>query len=131
MGVEMDHTVTVSRALPEVFAVLADPSRLSDWVVEVSDVSRDGPLDRPVTLEQSFRLRLDDGDATGEIIGHEPPWYVAFRLATAHAAPVLRVSCTARADGATQVHIQQADDGEVTVDLPGLQRALLDLDLAS
>jgi uncharacterized protein YndB with AHSA1/START domain len=131
MGVDMDHTVTVSRALPEVFAVLADPNRLSDWVVEVTDVRRDNPLDRPVTLEDAFRLRLGDTDATGEIIGHEPPWYIAFRLSGAHVSPVVRVSCTAREDGATQVHIHQADSAELTVDLPGLHRALLDLDLAS
>jgi len=130
MGVDVDHTVTVSRALPAVFAVLADPNRLSDWIIEAADVSRDGPLDRPVTLEESFRLRLGDRDATGEIIGHEPPWYVAFRLAAAHTSPVLRLSCTARADGVTQVHIHQADSVGVTVDLPGLHRALLDLDLA-
>lgn len=126
----MDHTVTVSRALPAVFALLADPNRLSDWVVEVTDVNHNGPPGRPVTLEDSFRLRLRDSDAIGEVIGHEPPWYIAYRLATADASPVLRVSCTTREDGVTQVHIHQADSAEVTVDLLGLHRALLDLDLA-
>jgi uncharacterized protein YndB with AHSA1/START domain len=125
----MDRTVTVSRALPAVFAVLADPKRLSSWVPAVTDVSRDTTAEPPTTLEESFRLRLHDCDAVGEIIGHEPPWYVAYRLTTADASHVLRVSCTAREDGATEVHIHQADTAALAVDLPALNRTLLDLDL--
>ncbi|HEY7049713.1 MAG TPA: SRPBCC family protein [Jatrophihabitantaceae bacterium] len=125
----MDHTVTVSRALPAVFAVLADPRRLSSWVSGVTDVRRDSPADQPTTLEELFRLRLQDRDAIGEVIAHEPPWYVAYRLAGADSSHVLRVACTACADGATQVQVHQVDGGALAVDLAALNRTLLDLDL--
>jgi len=126
--VSQDLTVTVSRALPAVFALLADPSRLSTWVCDVTDVSRDLAADRPAVLEESFALRLGDRDAAGEIISHEPPWSVAYRLTTADSSHVLRVSCTAREDGGTQVHIHQAN-ATLAVDLAALNRTLLDLGL--
>ena len=127
----MDHTVTVSRALPAVFAVLADPIRLSSWVPGVTDVSRDTAADQPTTIEESFRLRLQGRDAVGEVIGHEPPWYVAYRLATSDSSHVLRVACTACADGTTQVQVHQADGAVLAVDPAALNRALLDLDLTA
>lgn len=125
----MNHTVTVSRALPAVFAVLADPTRLSAWVPDIADVSRDTGAGRPITLEDSFRLRLQDRDAVGEVIAHEPPWYVAYRLATPDSSHVLRVTCNSGADGATQVQVRQADGTGLAVDPAALSRTLLDLDL--
>lgn len=125
-----DLTVTVSRALPAVYAILADPSRLSAWLADVTDVSRDLAADRPPMLEESFALRIGDRAAAGEIISHEPPWSVAYRLTTTDSSYVLRVSCTACEDGATQVHIQQAN-AALEVDLHGLERTLLDLDLTT
>jgi Polyketide cyclase / dehydrase and lipid transport len=127
--VSQDLTVAVSRALPAVFAILADPTRLSAWVSDVTDVSRDRPADRPALLEESFALRLGDRAAVGEIISHEPPWSVAYRLTTANSSHVLRISCTASEDGATQVHIQQANAAALAIDLSALNRTLLDLDL--
>jgi uncharacterized protein YndB with AHSA1/START domain len=127
--VGQDLTVTVSRALPAVFAILADPTRLSAWVSEVTDVSRDIAADRPAMLEESFPLRLGNRAAVGEIISHEPPWSVAYRLTTTDSSHVLRVSCTACEDGATQVHIHQANAAALAIDLPALNRTLHDLDL--
>lgn len=123
-----DLTVTVSRALPAVFAILADPTRLSAWVSDVADVSRDMAADQPATHEESFPLRLGDRAAVGEIISHEPPWSVAYRLTTADSSHVVRVSCTACADGATQVQIHQANAAALAIDLPALNGALLNLD---
>lgn len=124
-----DLTVTVSRALPAVFAILADPTRLSAWVSKVTDVSRDMAADQPVMLEESFALRLGGRAAVGEIISHEPPWSVAYRLTTADSSHVLRVGCTACVDGATQVHIHQANAAPLAIDVPALNRTLLDPDL--
>jgi len=124
----LDHTVTVSRALPAVFTILADPTRLGCWVADITDVSRDTAVDRRTTVDETFRLRLRDCDALGEIIGHEPPWYVAYRLTTADVSHVLRISCTARADGTTQVHIRQAETAALVVDLAALNGTLRDLD---
>jgi uncharacterized protein YndB with AHSA1/START domain len=126
--VSQDLTVAVFRALPAVFAILADPTRLSAWVSDVTDVSRH-MADRPAILEESFALRLGDRAALGEIISHEPPWSIAYRLTTADSSHVLRVSCTACEDGATQVQIHQANAAALAIDLPALNRTLLDLDL--
>jgi len=126
--VSQDLTVAVFRALPAVFAILADPTRLSAWVSDVTDVSRD-MADRPAILEESFVLRLGDRPALGEIISHEPPWSIAYRLTTADSSHVLRVSCTACEDGATQVQIHQAHAAALAIDLPALNRMLLELDL--
>jgi hypothetical protein len=126
--VSQDLTVAVFRALPAVFAILADPTRLSAWVSDVTDVSRD-MADRPAILEESFVLRLGDRPALGEIISHEPPWSIAYRLTTADSSHVLRVSCTACEDGATQVQIHQANAAALAIDLPALNRTLLELDL--
>lgn len=127
--VSQDLTVAVSWALPAVFAILADPTRLSAWVSDVTDVSRD-MVGRPARLEESFALRLRDRAAVGEIISHEPPWSVAFRLTTSDSSYVLRVSCTACEDGATRVRIHQARADALAIDLPALNRALLGPDLA-
>jgi uncharacterized protein YndB with AHSA1/START domain len=88
--VSQDLTVTVSRAQPTVFAILADPTRLSVWVSDITDVSRDMAADRPAMLEESFVLRLGDRAAVGEIISYEPPWSVAYRLTTTDSSHVLR-----------------------------------------
>lgn len=129
--VSQDLTVIVSRALPAVFAILADPTGLSAWVSDITDVSRDMSADRPAILEESFALRLGDRAAVGEIISHEPPWSVAYRLTTADSSHVLRISCTACEDGATQVHLHQANPAALAVDLLALNRTLLDLDLTT
>ena len=66
-----------------------------------------------------LRLRHGDGDicGSGELIGYEPPWSVAYRLVAGPHTYVLRLTCVASDDG-TRVRIRQADSAvPLAVDL--------------
>ena len=67
---------------------------------------------QPAGIGVTFGLRLRRGGrdigGTGELIAYEPPWSVAYRVVAGSHIFVLRVTCVS-SDGATQVHIRQAD----------------------
>lgn len=128
----MDQHVTVPLALPAVFNFLASPRHLASWLVEVrgADGLSASTTDVWPEPEQSFGLRLEDGCGVGELIGYEPPSYLAYRLRFAATSHVVRISLTADG-GQTRIGVHQADQACLTVDLPGLQRALLQPDLAT
>jgi hypothetical protein len=122
----MDHDATLAQPLAAVFGYLAAPSRLADWLPEVGSVR--GGAGRPAGIGVSFGLRLRRGGrdiaGTGELIGYEPPWYVAYRLIAGPHTCVLRVTCIAT-DGATRVQVHQADDtAPLAVDLGRLPEYL-------
>jgi hypothetical protein len=122
----MDLYATLAPPITAVFAHVADPSRLEDWLGEVAGVAA-GAAGSP-DIGVVFGLTLRRGErlvaATGELVAYEPPWLVAYRLRVGAHTQVLRLECTAGA-GATRLHVHQADgDGALTVDLARLAAAV-------
>jgi len=120
----MDLYATSPRPVEAVFGHLADPSRLGDWLPDVSAADT-GPLSG---TGADFLLTVDvDGievAASGEETAFEPPWLVGYRLFIGSRVYGIRVTCTAEAGG-TRIHVHQPDDGgALTVDLAQLTRAL-------
>jgi hypothetical protein len=121
----MDHEVMVPQPLAAVFGHLAAPSLLAGWLPEVAGV-RAG-AGQPTGIGATFGLRLRHGDrdisGSGELIGYEPPWSVAYRLVAGPHTHVLRLTCVSSGDG-TRVCVHQADGAvPLAVDLgplPGL-----------
>jgi hypothetical protein len=122
----MHHDATLAQPLAAVFGYLAAPSRLADWLPDVGTVR--GSAGQPAGIGVSFGLRLRRGGrdiaGTGELIGYEPPWYVAYRLIAGQHTYVLRITCVAT-NGATRVSIHQADGAApLAVDLGRLPEHL-------
>jgi uncharacterized protein YndB with AHSA1/START domain len=121
----VDDSVTVPRPLSAVFALLADPDRLTSWLVGVTPAPG-SPVDR----HEGFHVRLADRDVVGELIAYEPPSHLAYRLMTGAGAQVLRITCTA-CSGGTRVEIHQSDPRGLVLDLPALTQTLRGLPPAS
>ena len=104
--------MTLARSLATVFEQLATPQKLGDWLPEMAAVKGDAAELGEIGTGTVFGLRLrKDGQeiaGTGEVIAHEPPWSVAYRLVTASQTYVLRLTCVS-VDGATRVSVHQAD----------------------
>jgi hypothetical protein len=120
----MEYQAQLDCPVRAVFARMADPARLGEWLREVVT----GPATPPDRLEAPFPLTIHadvaETGAVGEITAYEPPWLVGYRLVAGPRSCLLRVTCTAH-DGGTQVHVHQACDGApLTVDLYRLQLAL-------
>jgi hypothetical protein len=118
----MDQYVTLDRPVAAVFADLATPARLGDWLPEVIQVNTEPAAVIGVgtaltlTMRSGGTVRVVDAD----VIGYEPPWLVAYRIFLAPPR-VLRITCSA-SDGATKVHLQQNNDAApLTIDLSPLQ----------
>lgn len=120
----MDLYVTSPSPVRAVFGYLADPSRLGDWLPDVSAVGPDSSgghaADFPLTVDV-------DGigiAASGEVTAFEPPWLVGYRLFIGPRTHGLRVTCTAEVGG-TRIHVHQPDNAApLTIDLVRLTRAL-------
>jgi hypothetical protein len=121
----MDCYATLASPVQAVFAHLASPARLGDWLPEVAP-GPDAPA-LPGELGGLFPLtvRADAGevDATGEVTAFEPPWLVGYRLSAGPRTLWLRVTCAA-GDGGTRIHLHQSGDAPLAVNLNGLQQAL-------
>jgi uncharacterized protein YndB with AHSA1/START domain len=121
---QMDLYATFPRPVEAVFGHLADPSRLGDWLPDVSAVDTE-PLngtgaDFPLTVH----VDGTEVAASGEETAFEPPWLVGYRLFVGSRVHGIRVTCTAEAGG-TRIHVHQPDDGDaLTIDLSRLTRAL-------
>jgi uncharacterized protein YndB with AHSA1/START domain len=124
----MDLYATFPSPVEAVFGHLADPSRLGDWLPDVSaDVSAADP-EPPNGTGADFPLTVHvDGikvAASGEETAFEPPWLVGYRLSVGSRAHLIRVTCSAEAGG-TRIHVHQPDNGAaLTIDLARLSRAL-------
>jgi uncharacterized protein YndB with AHSA1/START domain len=119
----MDLYAMFPSPVEAVFAHLADPARLGDWLPQVtaaaaSTQSSGTGAEFPATVQV-------DGiqvAASGEVTAFEPPWLVGYRLFTGAQAASIRVTCTAQ-PGGTRLHIHQPDDAEpLTIDLARLGR---------
>ncbi len=120
----IDQYASLAAPVAAVFTRLADPTRLGDWLPQVTRVDVDAR--HLVGIGLAFAVITDvTGDELlpGEVASHEPPWLVAYRLMMT--GPVLiRATCTAHAGG-TRVHVRQTDATDLLqVDLSRLQRAL-------
>jgi hypothetical protein len=120
----MNWQATVRVPIGVVFELLGDPSRLGDWLPEVTV-----PAAPPGAADAGARFTLTVGDgsarlaAEGEVTACEPPWLAGYRLFIGPRTVILRVTCAARADG-SQVRVRQAGDIALAVDLGRLARAL-------
>jgi uncharacterized protein YndB with AHSA1/START domain len=122
----MNHEVMLAQPLAAVFGHLAAPARLADWLPEVAGVQADAG--QPSGIGVTFGLRLRDGDrdirGSGELIGYEPPWSVAYRLVAGPHTHVLRLTCVSSDDG-TRVRVRQADAAvPLAVDLDRLRELI-------
>jgi uncharacterized protein YndB with AHSA1/START domain len=106
----MNHEVMLAQPLAAVFDHLAAPARLADWLPEVAGVR--AAVGQPTGIGETFGLRLRHGDqvirGSGELIGYEPPWSLAYRLVAGPHTYVLRLTCVSSDDG-TRVRVRQAD----------------------
>jgi hypothetical protein len=120
----MDLYATLSSPVRAVFGHLADPSRLGDWLPEVSAA---GPgLSAGAGADFPLIAHVDGIEvaASGEVTAFEPPWLVGYRLFIGSRTHGLRVTCTTQ-DGGTRIHVHQRDEAApLTVDLARLTRAL-------
>jgi hypothetical protein len=117
----MDHDAVLAHPIGQVFGHLADPARLGDWLPAATAI-RVGHQAAAFTL----RLSLDPAQAgaAGELIGFEPPWQLAYRLAAGPETHVLRITCTTVGAG-TRVHVRQAGPAApLAVDLARLGQVL-------
>jgi len=120
----MDLYATLPSAVKAVFGHLSDPSRLGDWLPDVS-ASGPGPsggtgADFPLTVH----IDGIEVAANGEVTAFEPPWLIGYRLFIGSRTHGLRVTCAAEADG-TRIHVHQADHATpLTIDLARLTRAI-------
>ena len=117
----MDHHAVLAHPIGQVFGHLADPARLGDWLPAATAIHTGHQA-------ATFTLRLSRGQAhagaAGELIGHEPPWQLAYRLVAGPDTHVLRITCTTTGAG-TRVHVRQASPAApLTVDLNRLGQAL-------
>jgi hypothetical protein len=105
----MNHEVMLTQPLAAVFDHLAVPSRLADWLPEVAGVQADAGQPAGIGVTFGLRLRHGDGDirGSGELIGYEPPWSLAYRLVAGSQTYVLRLTCVSSDDG-TRVRVRQA-----------------------
>jgi uncharacterized protein YndB with AHSA1/START domain len=117
----MDHDAVLSHPIGQVFGHLADPAHLGDWLPAVTAIHT-----RRQAATFTVRLSPDPAHtgAAGELIGYEPPWQLAYRLAAGPDTHVLRITCTTTGAG-TRVHIRQAGPAApLAVDLARLGQAL-------
>jgi Polyketide cyclase / dehydrase and lipid transport len=120
----MDLYATFPSPVKAVFGHLADPSRLGDWLPDISVVDA-GPSDGTVA-DFPLTVHVDGTEvaASGEVTAFEPPWLVGYRLFVGSRTHGLRVTCAAQAGG-TRVHVHQPDcAAPLTIDLAKLTRAL-------
>lgn len=120
----MDLYATFPSPVEAVFGHLADPSRLGDWLPDVS--AADGEPARGTGADFPLTVQVDGIKvaASGEETAFEPPWLVGYRLSVGSRAHWIRVTCAAEAGG-TRIHVHQPDDGAaLTIDLARLSRAL-------
>jgi len=120
----MDLYATFARPVKAVFAHLADPSRLGDWLPVISSAGR-GPTDG-AGADFPLTAHVDGIEvaASGEVTAFEPPWLVGYRLFIGSRTHGLRVTCAAQDDG-TRIHVHQPDcAAPLLIDLARLTRAL-------
>ena len=120
----MQQNTRVPQPVQAVFAHLADPRLLPSWLNEVDRAgsARGSDIGNP----DEFAVQVRHHKGTGEVIGYEPPWYVAYRLSTDDGCWVIRISCAASST-ATDVAIEQMDEvGGLTVNVAGLRAALVE-----
>jgi hypothetical protein len=122
----MDLSATVAWPLDQVFACLADPSRLGDWLLEVRRVAAAPTLFLGLGVTFTLTLQAESREcaASGEIIAYEPPWLAAYRLFAEEQIHILRLTCRVCPEG-TRVQIHQASGkNPLHIDLAGLEQAL-------
>jgi hypothetical protein len=120
----MDLYATFPSPVKDVFGHLADPSRLGDWLPDVSAVG--SGLSGCTGADFPLTVHVDGVDvaASGEVTAFEPPWLVGYRLFVGSRTHGLQVTCTAQ-DGGTRIHVRQPDcAAPLTIDLARLTRAL-------
>jgi len=120
----MDLYARFDRSIESVFDRLADPSRLGDWLPQVTVPSSGTPDGAEATFPLTVAVDGVPVAGTGEMTAFEPPWLVGYRLFIGPRAHGLRVTCTAQ-PGGTRIHVHQPDDDiRLTIDLARLGRAL-------
>jgi uncharacterized protein YndB with AHSA1/START domain len=105
----VDWNVVLARPVEEVFAILADPARLSEWLPGLTPQSSGVQAELGATVT----VTIDGPDgaeaAIAEMTAFEPPWLVSYRLLIGSRTLTLRVTCTAQADQ-TRLHVRQSGD---------------------
>jgi Polyketide cyclase / dehydrase and lipid transport len=120
----MDLYATFPSPVKAVFGHLADPSRLGDWLPDVSAAGSGLPGGTGADFPLTVRVDGIEIAASGEVTAFEPPWLVGYRLFVGSQTHGLHVTCTAQADG-TRIHVHQPDCATpLTIDLARLTRAL-------
>jgi uncharacterized protein YndB with AHSA1/START domain len=120
----MDLYATFLSPVKAVFGYLADPSRLGDWLPQVSAADPGASADTGAEFPLTAHVDGIEVAASGEVTAFEPPWLVSYRLFIGSRTHGLRVTCTAH-DGGTRVHVHQRDGAApLIIDLARLTRAL-------
>jgi hypothetical protein len=121
----VDYQSQVDSPVRAVFARLAAPSRLGEWlgeVVTVPDIPPPGSIGEPFAL--MIRIDAAETGGAGEMTAYELPWLAGYRPIAGPRTCLLRAPCTTR-DGGTQIRVHQASgSAPLTVDLHQLKLAL-------
>jgi uncharacterized protein YndB with AHSA1/START domain len=105
----VDWNVVLARPVEEVFAILADPARLSEWLPGLTCESSGVQAELGATATVIVDGPNGPEAAIAEMTAFEPPWLVSYRLLIGARTLTLRVTCTAQADQ-TRLHIRQSGD---------------------
>ena len=122
----MDRHTTLAAPAEAVFAHLADPVRLGDWLPQIVGVDPGPPslIGIGSAFTVTVRTAAGDQDVAAEVAAHEPPWLIAYRLMVPASPLLIRATCTANPEG-TQVHVHQAaDSAPLLIDLSRLPQVL-------
>jgi hypothetical protein len=121
----MDCYATLAGPVQAVFTYLASPARLGDWLPEVAGLPTGPRLPDEVgaVFPLTVRTAAAEVTASGEVTAFEPPWLVGYRLSAGPRTVLLRATCAACDEG-TRIHLHQAGDLPLAVDLDRLQQAL-------
>jgi uncharacterized protein YndB with AHSA1/START domain len=121
----MDCELTMAIPLAAVFAHVATPSLLGDWLTDVVWVESMPSL--PLGIGFHFLVSVQrDGrlhSGTGEVIAYEPPATIAYRITARPHMHVVRLSCAA-SSADTRLRIHQVSAAPLAVDLSRLEQAL-------
>ncbi len=118
----MDHYATLSLPAESVFAHVANPIRLGDWLPQIVHVDAEpSAIGIGFTFTVTMRTRQGDREMEAEIAAHEPSWLIAYRLMTPGKPVLIRVTCTTNADG-THVRVHQTEGVEpLLIDLVAVE----------
>ena len=77
--IHIELSVEIARAPEDVFALLSDVERLSEWQTSAIEAHADGPLAQGSRISEKRRLLGREVDSELEVVAYEPPKRLTLR----------------------------------------------------